>query len=291
MTGVIDESFTVEVPEIAKYEYVSASPSLTGTYTVAAQTVTLTYKKSNGTVKVHYVDYDGREIKTSIVMSGEIDTDFEVEVPEIENYKYVKASAELKGKYAQEEQEIILIYKAIEKTGRVIVKYEDLNGNKLKENDILTGKVDEDYKTTPIELEIYKLKEVVGEEEGKYKEEDTIVVYKYDKKEGRIIIIYQDPEGETIKPNDVVVGKIGEDYSIDRQIVDGYELVEVVGNEKGTYQLADQFVMYKYKKIEVPITVPQTGQSRIAYIIIGIIILLAIFGLIYIKWDDFKSKK
>ena len=224
-------------------------------------------------------------------MSGEIDTDFEVEVPEIENYKYVKASAELKGKYAQEEQEIILIYKAIEKTGRVIVKYEDLNGNKLKENDILTGKVDEDYKTTPIELEIYKLKEVVGEEEGKYKEEDTIVVYKYDKKEGRIIIIYQDPEGETIKPNDVVVGKIGEDYSIDRQIVDGYELVEVVGNEKGTYQLADQFVMYKYKKIEVPITVPQTGQSRIAYIIIGIIILLAIFGLIYIKWDDFKSKK
>ena len=48
--------------------------------------------------------------------------------------------------------------------------------------------------------------------------------------------------------------------------------------------------MYKYKKIEEP-TIPQTGQTRIAYIIVGIIIIISILGLIYIKWDDFKSKK
>ena len=55
--------------------------------------------------------------------------------------------------------------------------------------------------------------------------------------------------------------------------------------------LADQFVMYKYKKIETPITLPQTGQSRIAYVIVGIIIIISICGLIYIKIDDSKYKK
>ena len=49
--------------------------------------------------------------------------------------------------------------------------------------------------------------------------------------------------------------------------------------------------MYKYKKIENPITVPQTGQTRIAYIAVGIIIIISILGLIYIKIDDSKSKK
>ena len=185
---------------------------------------------------------------------------------------------------------VLTFYYTIQE-GTVTAKYVDENGNKIREDIILTGDIGEDYKTEKLDFEIYEFEEVEGNEEGKFSSKDIVVIYKYNKKSGRIIIIYQDPDGEVIKPNDIITGKIGEDYSVDRQIVDGYELIEIIGNEKGTYQLADQFVMYKYKKIENPITLPQTGQSRIVYIAVGIIIIISILGLIYIKIDDSKSKK
>ena len=218
---------------------------------------------------------------------------YETEKINIEGYEFVEVEGQEKGNITKENQFVTYKYRKSDKIeiGKVTVKYLDENGNSIKEDVVLTGNVGEDYKTEKVEFEIYKLIEIVGNEQGKFSKEDKEVIYRYNKKEGRIIIIYQDPDGVTIKSDDVIIGKVGEEYSVERQIIDGYELVEIIGNEKGKYMLADQFVMYKYKKIETPITLPQTGQSRIAYVIVGIIIIISILGLIYIKIDDSKSKK
>ena len=175
--------------------------------------------------------------------------------------------------------------------GKVTVKYQDENGNSLKEDITLKGEVGVSYKTEKVEFEMYDFTEVIGKEEGKFEQEEQVVIYKYRKKTGRVIVIYNNPEGVKIKENDIIIGKLDEEYKIKRQVVDGYELIEIVGNEEGKYKLTDQFVLYKYKKLEKAITVPQTGESRIGYIIIGIIIICSIGGLIYIKWIEFNKNK
>ena len=254
-----------------------------------------------GKVIVKYEDINGKKLAENKTLSGEVGKDYKTEKIEISGYEFKEVEGKEEGKFAKEEQTVIYKYKKIEETkpepkpqaeiGKVIAKYQDENGNQIKDDITLEGEVGKDYKTEKAEFEIYEFVEVEGKEEGKFEKEEQVVIYKYNKKSGRVIIIYNDPDGVKIKENDVITGKIDSDYKVKRQVVDGYELVEVIGNEEGKYTLADQFVLYKYKKIEKEVIVPQTGQSRIAYIIIGIIILCAIFGLIYIKWDDLKHKK
>ena len=303
-TGNIGDNYDVQIIEISGYEYKEAIGALNGKYTNTEKTVVLKYQKiqepepepdpkpEKGNVIVIYQDINGNQLRENKTITGNVGESYETEKLEIEGYEFIEVDGQERGTIVKENQFVTYKYKKkdVIETGKVTVKYIDENGNSLKEDVVLTGNVGEDYKTEKVEFEIYKLVEIEGNEQGKYSKEDIEVIYRYNKKEGRIIIIYQDLDGVPIKPDDIIIGKVGEEYSVTRQIIDGYELVEIVGNEQGKYQLADQFVMYKYKKIEVPITVPQTGQSRIAYIIVGIIIIVALCGLIYIKWDDFRSK-
>lgn len=167
-------------------------------------------------------------------------------------------------------------------TGRVIVKYQDVNGEKIHDDTIIAGEVGKDYKVDKNEIDGYELVEVVGNEEGKYTKEDQVIVYKYKRIKGRIIIIYEDPNGEKIRDDDVITGEVGKDYKVNRNEIDGYEIIEVIGNEEGKYKVEDQYVRFKYKKIENPV-IPQTGQNRILYVIMVMIIIACIGTIMYIK--------
>ena len=300
LSDVVGENYNIEVPEIENYDYKEAEGELSGEYANEEKIVILKYKAKEGKVTVKYQDENGEQIEQDTVYTGRLLESYTTRAKEITGFEFVEVkegSAPESGTFKEEEQIIIYVYKKIEEpepqeeTGKVIVKYQDENGNSLKEDVILEGKVGEEYTSEKVEFETYDLIEIVGNASGIITKEEQVVIYKYNKKIGRVIIIYNDSEGIKIKENDIIEGKIDTDYKVARQIIDGYELIEIVGNEEGKYQLADQFIIYKYKKLEAPITLPQTGQSRIAYILVGIIILLSICGLIYIKWDDFKSKK
>ena len=250
-----------------------------------------------GNVVVLYQDMEGKKIAESVTISGEVGKSYSTKdkKKEITGYEFIEIVGTETGAFQETNQFIIYKYKKIEQPkeerGKVTVKYQDENGMLIKNDVILEGKVGENYKTEKAKFDIYEFVEVVGEEEGKYTKEDKIVIYKYNKKIGRVIIIYSDPDGEKIKENDIVEGKIDTDYKLKRQAIDGYELIEVIGNEEGKFTLVDQFVSYKYKKIEKHEIMPQTGQTRIAYIAVGIIIIMSICGLIYIKWDNQKNNR
>ena len=250
------------------------------------------YKAEIGNVVVIYQDLNGNKLSDDVTLSGEVGTAYKAKRKGFEKYELVEVVGNEEGKFQKANQFVIYKYKKIEdviENGKVIVKYQDENGNSIKDDITLEGKVGQDYKTEKAEFEVYEFVKVEGKEEGKFEKEEQVVIYKYNKKSGRVIIIFNDPDGIKIKENDIIVGKIDTDYKIDRKVIDGYELVEVIGNEQEKFKLADQFVIYKYKKIE-KFDMPQTGQTRIVYIAIGIIIVLSIGGLIYIKWNDLKSK-
>ena len=174
-------------------------------------------------------------------------------------------------------------------TGKVIVKYQDEEGNSIKQDVTITGKVGTDYSVNEEEINGYEYIEVVGNKEGKYTKEDQEVIFKYKKikeeiETGKVIVKYQDEEGNSIKQDVTITGKVGTDYSVNEEEINGYEYIEVVGNKEGKYTKENQEVIFKYRKVEEekPV-IPQTGQARTIYLILGLVIIICIGGLVYIK--------
>ena len=101
---------------------------------------------------------------------------------------------------------------------------------------------------------------------------------------GKVIVKYQDEEGNSIKQDVTITGKVGTDYSVSEEEINGYEYIEVVGNKEGKYTKENQEVIFKYRKVEEekPV-IPQTGQARTIYLILGLVIIICIGGLVYIK--------
>ena len=174
-------------------------------------------------------------------------------------------------------------------TGKIIVKYQDEEGNSIKQDVTITGKVGTDYSVSEEEINGYEYIETVGNKEGKYTKEDQEVIFKYKKikeeiETGKIIVKYQDEEGNSIKQDVTITGKVGTDYSVSEEEINGYEYIEVVGNKEGKYTKENQEVIFKYRKVEEekPV-IPQTGQARTIYLILGLVIIICIGGLVYIK--------
>lgn len=85
-----------------------------------------------------------------------------------------------------------LKYKA--KTGNLIVKYVDREGNELLSDVTSTEMIGKEYLTNPEEIKNYKLFDVEGEESGEYIDGTITVIYIYDK-------VGTDETGEITPPN------------------------------------------------------------------------------------------
>ena len=64
--------------------------------------------------------------------------------------------------------------------GKVITRYVDEDGKILLDETATNGQVGTDYQTSPATITDYELKNVIGEEKGKYTKENTIVTYVYE---------------------------------------------------------------------------------------------------------------
>lgn len=85
-----------------------------------------------------------------------------------------------------------LKYKA--KTGNLIIKYVDREGNELLSDVTSTGMVGKKYQTNPEDIKNYKLFDVDGVESGEYIDGTIVVVYIYDK-------VGSEETGEITPPN------------------------------------------------------------------------------------------
>ena len=283
-TKVDEETYKIEMTSDTVTIYAKTIDKAGNESEIAKAIINKEEEKETGRVIVKYQDVNGEKIHDDTIIAGEVGKDYKVDKNEIDGYELVEVVGNEEGKYTKEDQVVIYKYEKVKEkeTGRVIAKYQDINGNTLKDDTITTGYIGENYKQERTDIDIYELVEVVGNEEGKYTKEDQVIVYKYKRIKGRIIIIYEDPNGEKIRDDDVITGEVGKDYKVNRNEIDGYEIIEVIGNEEGKYKVEDQYVRFKYKKIENPV-IPQTGQNRILYVIMVMIIIACIGTIMYIK--------
>ena len=148
----------------------------------------------------------------------------------------------------------------VEIEGTVVVKYVEKGTEKeLETAEEMTGRAGEDYVTIAKDIENYTL---VGDTEntrGEYKEGTIEVIYYYEKTPAKVIIKYEDEEGKDIKEERVVEGYVTQSYETKAEEIEGYELVEVKGQEKGEMTKEDIIIIYVYKHIEA-------GGVRVQYL-------------------------
>ncbi len=119
---------------------------------------------------------------------------------------------------------------------------------------VLTGKVGENYTTESKEIAGYSLKEIKGNEKGQFTEEAQAVVYIYQQTgtigNGTVTVKYQDKKGNSLAEDNVLTGVVGNRYEIEAKKIDGYELIEVQGSEKGNFTEKAQTVLYTYQPVK-----------------------------------------
>lgn len=139
-------------------------------------------EKDRGKVIIIYVDENGTELERKID-TNEVDMDYAYTsnqvVKAIPGYRFIEIEGNLTGKFKKEDTIIYCRYESIKK-GRLIVVCVDENNNIIKRT-VTTEEVGTDYNLGKVGDEIpgYEFLGVEGDTVGKYKIEDTMVIYRY----------------------------------------------------------------------------------------------------------------
>ena len=133
----------------------------------------------------------------------------------------------------------------------VTVKYQDEEGKKVADEELLTGNIGDTYVSEQKIVDGYTFKEVQGEPTGLFTDQPKTVIYIYTKnpeQAGDVTVKYQDTAGETIADDVLLTGNIGDTYVSEQKTIDGYTFKEVQGDPTGRFTNQLQTVTYIYTK-------------------------------------------
>ena len=239
-----------EVIEIDGYNYDSADKENLSIST-GENIINIYYTKKNAKVTVHYYEENTtNKVSENIEINGKVNDDYNTTIADDIPSKYELVSEPENKSGKMTEEEIIVTYYFRKKATQVNVHYyEEGTINKLSEDIIIKGKVDDTY-TTESATDVPIKYELVAEPENKAgtMTEDTIeVIYYYRVKTAVINIRYLEKETdkELAKPTQLQ-GKVDEQYQTNPKEIEGYQLVEHSGNEKGKFEVNPLTVTYYY---------------------------------------------
>ena len=283
--GRIDDSYTTEnkLDEINetyanKYEFVKVDGNTEGQYTLDKQIITYWYQKKMSSVEVKYIEIGTNEVLSDMVTkTGRIDDEYTIEnkLDSInENlgnkYEFVKVEGNTEGKFVLDKQVVTYYYQ--KKPTSVITKYVDINTNEeIYDQALIEGRVDDEY-TTVNELDNINIKyenkyEFVKDTEntiGNMTVDQIEVVYYYQKKEAKVIVLHVEEGTDVTNPenvidvlynNEKIGGRVDDEYSTQNRLAEinathteQYDFIRVTENATGKLTLDVQYVIYEYKK-------------------------------------------
>ena len=280
-SGIEGEEYETIADELSGYELVVTPDNATGVYSREDTEVVYEYRKISSGVVVKYIDKDSEELLDEETITGLVGEEYETKKKTYEKYDFVKVEGNPNGKLALDLIEVTYYYE--KKTGSVEVVYVDENGNELLK-DILTGKVDEEFKVEQKAIELYQVKEVEGKLEGVYTLEKQFVKYIMERIPGKVIVNIYDNEGNYIGSIESE-GFVGDVAEIELPQKDGYT-IEGDTKLEIEYKEGETIVnIAPYHKIELQ-EPPATGDMNL---ILYLIILIS--SLIIIRRTILKHSK
>lgn len=179
-TGKLDDEFSFSAhTDLGDYEFVESEGTISGILTEEVQEAKFYYRLKSAKVIVHHYE-EGTTIKVADdeTIDGKVSKDYTTKEVNVIGYVLVEIPQNATGKFTEEVTEVIYYYK--KDMGKVITRYVDEDGEILLDETTTNGQVGSDYQTSPATITDYELKNVIGEEKGKYTKEDIIVTYVYE---------------------------------------------------------------------------------------------------------------
>lgn len=211
-------------------------------------------------VTVNYVDGKGGTLAEPDTLIGEMGDVYTTKAKAIKGYELKETPENATGTFSKEAQTVTYVYEAIE-GGEVTVNYEDTEGNKLAESDVLTGKFGTSFESNAVEITGYELKETPENATGTFSETAQTVTYVYQAVQGGDITVnYVDTAGKVLDTQ-TVTGKFNESYTTEAKMIEGYTLKTTPKNHTGLFTLEAQTVTYVYQaSVGAPVTVRYINQ-------------------------------
>lgn len=269
-TGKIGDEYTTEAVTIPDYELVKTPDNASGKIEEGGVTVTYVYKKKetpsipdlkDAKVIIKYVDEDGKPVSEEKVLEGKAGDEYETSAPKVEGYELVKMPDNASGRMTEEDIIVIYVYR-ISKPGekadaKVTAKYVDESGKQLAEDKVITGKAGDAYKTEPVEINGYVLKETPGNASGTMTETEITVTYVYRRADESAVITvkYIDRQKKELAPQTKISAKIGEKYTTSPKTIPNYTLVSQTENWQGVVTGSAIEVLYTYEPAEAKVIV------------------------------------
>ena len=239
-----------EVIDIYGYKYDSVDKD-TLTITTGENVINIYYTKKDTKVTVHYYE-EGTTNKVSedVEIAGKVFDEYETKSAEDVPSKYELIAEPENKTGTMTEEEITVIYYYRKKATKVMVHYyEENTTNKLSEDVTIDGRVDDPYTTvsaTDVPIK-YELVAVPDNANGSMTEETIEVIYYYRVKDAVVNVRYLE-KGTNIElaDEDRIDGKVDENYETKAKDIEGYQLVEHTGNEKGKFEVEPITITYYY---------------------------------------------
>ena len=239
-----------EIIEIYGYNYDSVDKDIL-TISTGLNEINIYYTKKDTKVTVHYYE-EGTTNKVSedVEIPGKVfDSYTTTEATDIPS-KYELIAVPQNSTGEMTEEEIVVTYYYRKKVTQVIVHYyEEGTTNKLSENVVIDGRVDDPY-TTESATDVPIKYELVADPENKVgtmTEEVIEVIYYYRVKDAILNIRYLEKGTDIVLAEpEQQIGKVDENYITTEKPIEGYTLVEDSGNTTGTLTVEPITVTFYY---------------------------------------------
>lgn len=261
--GNIGAAYMVQIKDIPKYQFERIIGEASGVIESGVKEVTVVYMPFASDVLARYLDTAGRTVAETKVYSGGVGQSYHTEKLDIEGYEFIRVEGKETGTFSDEVQVIKYIYRQL---GSITIKYVDLNGNPIKDEESSTNYVDEPYNAEAPYIQGYEYVRTEGGAAGTYQPGNQVITHVYEKiNEGRVIVHFIDDEGKPVRDDQLIHGRVGTPYEVQVPQFHGYEYVKTEGQLQGTLTMETAEVTHYYKLVmEGTVTaryVDETGKN------------------------------
>ncbi|ENI9089376.1 class 1 internalin InlJ [Listeria monocytogenes] len=147
----------------------------------------------------------------------------------------------------------------------VTVHYLDDKGEKLADDEVLSGNLDDPYTSSAKDIPDYTLTTTPDNATGTFTTTSQSVTYVYIKNivaAEPVTVNYVDDTGKTLAPSKTLNGNVGDTYNATAKQIDGYTLSAEPTNATGQFTSSAQTVNYIYTKNPAP----EKGVVEIHYV-------------------------
>ncbi len=222
-TGYEGDQYTTEPQDVSGYEVSVIPDNKDGVHSRDNDEVVYKYKKKAGEVKVRYLDKDTNDVLDEYSINGLVGDKYSTDKKEFEYYTFVEVVGEEEGTLDHTEKEVKYYYE--KKRGKVIVTYEDRDGNILQEEE-LEGRVEDKFTIVEEKIEDYDIVERPDSLEGEFEDGTIYKKFVVEKRRGKITVNFKDTEGEEMYPSITDEGYVKDPYDYEAPDKSGYRIVE-----------------------------------------------------------------